>query len=124
MSRNGFASKPVSVHGRNAGTDMLVSHRSIEVRKLAAAIATEGRPSAVVDVSVVDVVDVDHIHAPTAAAPPRVKAITGADGQPANSAESATETEAHAEAAMSPTEEGDISGGPDRIVSRVDSHGT
>src|SRR5271167_2200762 len=85
----------------------------------------ERAPSPAVDVGVVNVGDVDHIHAATTMAPPRVVPIAWTDGQPADAAESAakTKTDTEAPAASAPTEEGDVGRSPDGIVSGVHGHG-
>lgn len=87
------------------------------------AIACERSP-AVADVCrVANVRDVDHVDAAAATTPPGMEPITRADRQPANAAESATEskTDADAPATASPAEERDIRGRPNRVIRRVHS---
>jgi len=68
---------------------------------------------------VMNVGDVDHVHAVDAAAVPREEAISRAARQPADVAEVAAETEVESPSSPAESEEGHISRRPDRIVSGI-----
>src|SRR5579863_247841 len=97
---------------------MLVAERSIDV-----GVSVRPSPQRVhAAVVVMNVVDVDRVHAIHAAAVPGIEAIAGAAGQPAYTAEAAAETEAktNSPASSAEAEERNVSRGPKRLIPGID----
>src|SRR5712664_3618025 len=66
-----------------------------------------------------NIVNVDDVYASPAPTVPRIVAITGAAGQPANISKAAAKANSNAPSSTAKTEEGNVRRRPDRIVSAV-----